>query len=421
MRTDLLNKYYKKCIDSGANTIFVLYVLFLITFYVIYVFVLHKNPEFFLTDDGYYTCGKLLFQGKISFLYQSRGPGLYLLFAVFNFFPEYLHPFMRILLTILLMYGNIYFASHIFKKILTKEQIFWGLLIAVFNPLNIHFTIKNTPEVYLTFIMGFVLFYYLKYLESSKLKFILILTAGILAGMIFKPVFFLIPVLMMLHNIFILKRNKYYFVFSVLIVISISSYFLFQTFTREKEADSNSYGFKDILSRVYIYDAMAKTGEINLGTSEELLKNGTGKSNYYLCFEYYEKWLREYYKDNSVKSESTIATDFTKDNLMKSVLLRVTSPILFFSLTSNTFETILYFFLYGGLIVLSISCIKKIYGNFRVEISGIVYILLGYAFVFFLTLSYARYSIPLMFFLSMFTGIFFEKYFNRLFLKRESA
>jgi hypothetical protein len=421
MKTEIVNKYYKKCVDSGANTIFALYALFLIVFYFIYIFILHKNPDFFLTDDGYYTYGKLMFEGKISFLYQSRGPGLYLLFAVFNFFPEYLHPFMRILLTISVVYGNIYFASKIFKKILNKEQFFWGLLIAVFNPLNIHFTIKNTPEVYLTFIMGFIVFFYLKYTETSKSKFIILLTAGILIGMAFKPVFFLIPIFMLFQNIFILKRKKYYIAISVLIVISISSYFLFQTYTREKEADRNSYGFKDILSRVYLYDAMAKTGEINLGTSEELQKTRTEKSNYYLCFDYYEKWLKEYNKDHIVNSEATIAIDFTKDNFMKSVLLRVTSPVLFFSLTSNTFETILYFFLYGGLIVLSISCIKKVYRNFRVEISGIVSILLGYAFVFFLTLSYARYSIPLIFFLLMFTGIFFEKYFSRIFLKRENA
>jgi len=195
-------------------------------------------------------------------------------------------------------------------------------------------------------------------------------------------------------------------------IISFSSYFSFQSFTKLKNTEAYSYGFRDIMSRVFIYDAMVKTGEINLGTQEEMIGAGKEKSNYILCEDYFNRWLTEYAKNNPVSSEAKIAFDFTKEYFGKSLLLRVTSPLLFFSLTSNTAETISYLFLYAILIYLSISSIKKIYKTNRNEISVIISVLLGYASVFFLTLSYARYSIPFMFFFLMFAGIFFEKVIN---------
>jgi hypothetical protein len=157
-----------------------------------------------------------------------------------------------------------------------------------------------------------------------------------------------------------------------------------------------------------------KSGEINLGTGEELT---LGKANYALCDLYWKNWLEEYSKLNKDVPEYKIAIDFTKDNLFRSVLLRITSPVLFISLTSSTTETISYLFLYGWLVILSISCMRKIKKDLRKEISAIIYVLMGYASVFFLTLSYARYSIPLMFYLLMFTGIYFSEIIDRRIIK----
>lgn len=409
MKSESIIKIYRKITESGEGFVFAAYAIFIISFYFVYVYFLNKNPDFFLMDDGYYTCGKALYEGKISFLHQSRGPGLYILYAGLNIFPESVHPIIRIVLTILIMRVNIFFAVRIFRKMLTGNQLFWGLVISVFNPLTLHFTIKNTPEVYLTLIMGVIIFGYLRFIDTNKFIFFTLATAGILAGMIFKPVFFLIPIFMLLHNVFIIKNKKYYLPLVVLSLVSFYSYSLFQTYTKLEDEKAHSYGFGDILARVYLYDAMMKSGEINLGTSEEIQYSGADKSNYVLCDRYWRNWIEEYKKTNNDAPEYKIALDFTKDNLFRSVLLRITSPVLFISLTSSTTETISYLFLYGWLVILSISCIRKIIKDFRKEISAILYILAGYAAVFFLTLSYARYSIPFMFFFLIFTGIFFSE------------
>lgn len=416
MKSESLIKNYRKITDSGESFVFTAYAVFLLVFYFAYVYLLNKNPDFFLMDDGYYTCGKALYEGKISFLHQSRGPGLYILFAGLNVIPESLHPITRVIMTIAVMRVNIFFASRIFGKMLTKTQLFWGLAISVFNPLTLHFTIKNTPEIYLTLIMGVIIFGYLKFIDTNRYIFFVLAAAGILSGMIFKPVFFLIPIFMLLHNVFIIKNKKYYLLLVVLALVSFYSYSLFQTYTKLEDEKAHSYGFGDILARVYLYDAMMKSGEINLGTSEEIQYSGADKSNYVLCDRYWRNWIEEYKKTNNDAPEYKIALDFTKDNLFRSVLLRITSPVLFISLTASTIETVLYAFLYGWLTILSVLCIRKIIKDYKKEISAIIYVLMGYGVVFFLTLSYARYSIPFMFFFLIFTGIYFSKIIDRLLL-----
>lgn len=411
--SSLITKYYKKAAGKSAFYVSLQYAVFMLLFFVFYVYLLKRNPDFFLTDDGYYACGKAFYEGRIGFLNQSRGPALYLIFSAINFFPDSLHPLLRVLLTIAVMTGNIFIASKIFSKMLDKKQLFWGLMISVFNPLTIHFTIKNTPEVYLVLIMGLIILFYRKFNETVRYKYLFYSALSILAGMVFKPVFFLIPFFMLMHNIFIIKRRKSYPAILLVITVSMASYFMFQSFTKINYETTYSYGFRDILSRVYLFDAMSMTGEINLGAHEEMLKTGSQKSNYILCDELLENWLKEYKEANPDKQETAIALDFTLDHFGKSILLRATSPVLFISLTSNTAETVIYLILHTALIILSVNCIRKIYAKFRNEISGIIYVLLGYTAVFILTLSYARYSIPFLFYFLVFTGIFFSKVINR--------
>ncbi|MCE1164950.1 MAG: hypothetical protein LWX07_06070, partial [Bacteroidetes bacterium] len=290
-----------------------------------------------------------------------------------------------------------------------KEQLFWGLLIAVINPLYLHFTIKNTPEVYSALILGISLFSYIRLLKTGKIIYAVYITLSVLAGMSIKPVFFLISITMLFHWIFINRNKKLLAIHIVIIVISLFSYFAFQSLTKLERQQMNSYGFDDILSRVFLFDAIKETGEINLGTTEDLLLHGPIKSNYLLCNEKYNDWLKDYSASNPDWTESRLAFDFTKAHLLKSVLLRAASPVLFISLTSNSTETIIYFFLYGFLSVITIISIKRMYRNNKEDILIILYVLAGYYLVFFLTLSYARYSLPFMSYFLVFNGILIGK------------
>ncbi len=406
MSRSAIKNIYERLVNSGFNSVFYLYSVFMILFTVFYVFVLQKNPDFFITDDGYYTIGKLFYQGKSTLLHQSRGPGLYLLFSAFNIFPEVLHPYLRIAVTMITTYGILYFASRIFSGILNREQLFWGLFISVFNPLYIHFTIKNTPEVYTAFFLGAIILSYKLFIETAELRYALLAALSILLGMTVKPVFFLIPAAMIVHVIMYKKSARELISVLLILFVALSSYFAFQSLTRQKDGENFSYGFTDIMSRVYIYDAMLESGEINLGTTEELLATSNEKSNYIICDNYFKEWLKEYRKSNPDGTEPEIALNFTKDNLFRSVLLRVTSPVLFISLTSNSFETYLLLAVNSFLVITTLISIKRIYKNQKPATDIILFTLAGYFLVFFLTLSYARYSMPFMSYFLVFNGVF---------------
>ncbi|MCE1165485.1 MAG: hypothetical protein LWX07_08810, partial [Bacteroidetes bacterium] len=105
----MLKKLYNRCVDSGYYSVFIVYAIIVILFAAVFIFVFHKDPVFFLTDDGYYVVGKLFYEGKYTLLHQSRGPGLYLLFSTFNIFPDIVHPYLRILVTLAVTFGNLYF------------------------------------------------------------------------------------------------------------------------------------------------------------------------------------------------------------------------------------------------------------------------------------------------------------------------
>jgi hypothetical protein len=420
MNTTSIKKYYLKCCNSNVNSVFALYVIFISLFALAYIFVFHKKPDYFLIDDGYYMIGKYFYEGKITLSHQVRGPGMILLFSSFNIFPAYIHPYLRILITLIVTYGNLFFVSKIFENILSKKQLFWGMLLAIFNPLYIHFTIKNTPEVFITFFLGVIIFSYIRFLKTMNIRYIFYSILFVLIGMFFKPVFFLIPLSLLIHNIFINKNKKIFYILIIFSLLSIMSYFSFHLFTKSEEKGSFTYGYPDIMGRIYLFDAIMKTGELNMGTTDDLLRTGNEKSNFLICNEYFEKWLKDYEKEHTNYSELELAYSYIKDNLLRFVFLRVTSPLLFICLTSNTFETVSYLFLYSVLVYMVIVSLKKLYKKNRCEILIIIYTLMGYAMVFFLSLSYARYSIPFMFYFLIFIGVILDKYAERIFGNKEA-
>ncbi len=161
----LLNMYIDK---HTVLTLFILHAFFI----ALSVLALHLffkvNQQLFLTDDGYYAKGKLFSENKsLSSLFDytyRRGPVLPLLFSILNLSPSDLHPYLRIALTLIFTLGNLYIAFKLFVSFMSNKAIFYGLFISLFNPLYIHWTLKSTPEVYLTFFMCLIIFGYIRFL-----------------------------------------------------------------------------------------------------------------------------------------------------------------------------------------------------------------------------------------------------------------
>jgi hypothetical protein len=399
---------------SPVNSVFLLYSVFFIIIICILVFLIHKPMDFFLKDDGYYTLGKLFFDGKISLAHQYRGPGFLLLFASFNYFPEYMHPYLRLIVTFAFIYANLLIASNLFDNILTRKQIFIGLLISVFNPVFIHFTIKSTPEIYLILFLGLIILFYKKFVNELKIKNFVVVLFVVVIATFFKPVFFIIPALLFFHCIIMGKFKKLIISLIIFIIVALAANISFSKYTKFYGKNSKSYGIEDVLVPTFIPVAIMKTGELNMGTKVETLQSNQDQSNYLIGFEYFKNWLSKYYQENEDSSEIKLVYYFIKENYLMFFFVKIISPVMFISFASSTEETILCFFINIIFIYLSIVSIKRVFKKYKSDILIILFSLLGYAFVFFLSFSYIRYSVPFMFYFSIFIGILYKSDNNRI-------
>jgi hypothetical protein len=414
-----IDNYINKRNTSVVNIVAGFYLIFLTFFVLIYIFVLKKDTVFFLRDDGYYTLGKYFYEGRISLLYQLRSPGILLFFSFFNFFPEPFHPFLRLFITFILSYSSLLLSSKIFENMLSKKQMLIGFSVSVFNPVFIHFTIKSTPEIYLLFFLGLIIFFYRKYLKEYKIKYLLLVIMIIFLAMSFKPVFFLISFFLIGHSILVKNFKRLVIPLSTFSVISVIVFFLSSVFTKPANNNINFVFVESVIVPTYIIDAIMKTGELNLGTKEEYLNATPEKSNYTICMDSYNEYLSDYKKRNSDYSEYAVIVDFIKNNFFKFSLVKLLSPVTFISLSSNSIETVVNFFLNIILIILSIASIKRIFREHKSDILVIICVILGYSFVFFLSACYIRYSLPAIFYLYPFTGILIHNYISKIFKKKK--
>ena len=398
-----MKKYFNDNDNSPVSIVFLLYFAFLSVFVFTYIIIMHKDPVFFLNDDGYANLGKYYFEGRISLSHLSRNPGLIFLFSFFNYFPESLHPFLRL-----------------FKNLLSKRQLLIGLLISVFNPVYLHFTIKSTPEVYLTFFIGLIIFFYMKYINDLKIRYLVYAIFFSCIAMLFKPVFFAIPVFLFLHGILI-KKLKYLFIPTIIFSVTVLiSFFLATSFTKPLDEQFNYITVENIVTPTYLPKAILQTKQLNLGTREEDLTINKENSNYLIVMDSYYNWLNSYQKKNNNYSDASIILDFIKDNYFMFFLVKIISPITFISLSSSTKETVMNLFLNIFLIVLCIASIKKIYKEHKNDILIILCVILGYSFAFFLSASYIRYSLPFVFYFFPFSGILINNFLeNKIFKKKQ--
>jgi peptidoglycan/xylan/chitin deacetylase (PgdA/CDA1 family) len=414
----MITGYIKKFI-SGISKDPVIIVLFLYTilislFVLGYTLILHNDIKFFLNDDGYYVMGRYVYEGRITLMHQYRSPGILFFFSLYHYLPEIIHPYLRLLITVLLTYGNLYLASRIFENILTKRQMLIGLFLSVFNPVYLHFSFKSTPEIYLVFFTGLIIFYYRKYLIEYSKKYLFYTILVVIAGMSFKPVFFLISFFLIVHSILTGRFKKLAVPLTIFSILSIIILLISSNLTKPLTNEPNVIIVESLIVPTFLPDAIMKTKELNLGTKEEYLLEKQDKSNLFICMEMYNQYLSDYKLNNTDYSESAIVLDFIKKNFIKFTLVKLFSPITLISLSSSTSETVLNFFLNIFLIILCIVSIKKIYKKKKDDVLIILSVILGYSFVFFLASCYIRYSMPVLFFLYPFSGIVISSALSKL-------
>lgn len=367
---------------------------------------LHYPTSILLVDDGYYRIGNGFINGTENLLHNYRYPGLPLLYSVFCFAPDYLHPYLRLFLATLLFAINLLIARKIIGPHVTNRMFFFGGLFAILHPGSIHWTIKSTPELYITCVLGLIIVFFRNYAQEGKALTLVGLAASLMAGILIKPVFLMIPPVLLVY--YAIRKNRKLVLASAIILFTTIAFFLvFQRLTAPiaTPKEKATYGVGDLLATTYLLPAYQQTGNVYFGSQPELMKNSPEKSNYATVRKMFREWREQYFLSNPEASEKQFVLDFIKANFWGLLLSKVISPLWFFTLGSTAGEMVLNTCISILILTLSVLQIRKWYFSNPESYNQLVVIFLGFALIYFITFSYARYSYPILFFLSFYSGI----------------
>lgn len=393
---------------SGRRAVFILFSLhaiFIIACVLVLQLVFDFNPKIFLVDDGYYQTSKLIVEGEASFAHTYRAPGLPFLFLVLHFFPPLLHPYLRLVLTLGFSFGSIYVAYAIFRQVMGERAVFYGLLLSLFNPMYIHWTLKSSPESYTTFFLGIVMFAYLKFWNTAEKKYVFLLVSILVASILVKPVLLFVPLLVALYG-FIIREKRMIAVSMLAFFICMVSFCICYRTQKSEEGMSYAKGFT--INSTYMVETILHTRRLNTGHS--LVEDRPEVSNAAIAIKSTEAWIENYKKTYHNTNLIFMNIRFIRDNFWLFLKTRILSFFLFISLTSTIRETLLTFFVNLTLISIGLYSLRQKFGIHRVRIIIILSILMGYVVLHLLVApGLARYSIPFMFYFSVFAGIAIEK------------
>lgn len=365
--------------------------------------VLKTNDAFFLHDDGYYVIGINYFKGISGLSNQYLMPLFPFILSLLGFFPENLHPALRILLTLALTYGNIYVANRIFSSFLSPKQIFTGLMIFVLTPLYLHWSIKLTSEVILTLFLGLIILSFQKFYITKKPAYLVMLFISILLAGLVKPVFFFVPVFFLLFALY-RKNIKLSVVMLIVVLYSLAVQLSVMEFARPLTPGSRSYGTADLLAGSYYIKAVSMTGQLNTNSHISYTKENADRSNLLLANKMLSEWLDDFNKEHPDASLQRIVAASFLDSPVLFVLSKIISPLFFICLASGFTEMLLNFIINILLIFFAVWSMRKYLKGKMDMVLPVIYGLLGFFATYFFTFCIARYSVPFMFYLSVFAG-----------------
>jgi hypothetical protein len=383
---------------SIGYSIFILAIVFLLIVFK------KVSPDLFLASDDYYIMGKEFFYNGSSLFHHFRAPLLPLLLSILNFFSLDFQPYVRVLMTLTFVYANTILAQKIFESFLSNKHIFIGLFIALFNPLHIHWTLKCTPEIYITTFLGLIIYCLIKYLKTEKWYYIILLFMLIFLATNLKPVFPFISITILLISM-ASRRMKFIILSIGFVLFSIITQLTVMAYTKTLSDPKYQYGKSDLIGNYFLVPAMLEARRFEFGSNEKLIINNPEKSVYAIGTKNYTLWCDNYYLSHPDASTYQMVFDFVKDNPGKVIVTKILSPIFFISLASSSTETISNLIINLSVIILSIVGLRTIFKDNTRKILIILSVLIGYYLTYLVAFSYARYSVPVMFYLSIPVGI----------------
>ena len=398
----------------------VLKVFFIQTLIVFSVFFIMKiifkvDNYKFIEDDGYLLIAREFFKGNCSLSGKILGPVLPFLFAIIYIFPDFLLPVTRILIAQIFTLGNLFIAFLIFSKLYLhlgvnkNKYLFYGLLLFAVNPLYLYFTLKSTPEIYVTFfLLGTIYITYL-FIKNYEIKYLLLCILFYGVSIFLKPALIMIPLILLIYYLF-KKRIKLSLLFLVILLMNTVFFYSFIKYEEFKSDEINiSYGNIDYayITYTYLVKNIVLNGNISTGT-KNTENNIEGQNHSYSKIKLFE--FLDANKDKNILERNI---NFIKNEPFWFIIARLLTPIFFFSLYSTTKLTIFFFITNMTLLVTGIIGLKNICKNIedKLLLNIVLLSMVGYMLLYFLTYSFVRYSVPITSIVSVFSVLFVHNYY----------
>jgi hypothetical protein len=390
----------------------------ILVFAVLFLMISGKDyADYLLRDDGYYKIAARFLGGNFCAGY---GPGLPLIFSPIHLFPEVFHPFVRILISQAAVFFILFFLSRITKDILTNRQFFWGALLVVIHPAFLHWSIRTSIDLYLAVMLsGFILFF-LKYFEHRKISYFLIALLFYGYGIFTRPSFILIPIILLLLTLFYKKFRVLVLPVIVLTIFSFVAFYINNLYiqhcrkgTLELTADTGRSVV--IFQGFMLTETILKTKQFHKGSVDKYNLENIETMNLTDRNEFMEKY--------STGSTFSLMGEYFREKPGYFIAKFLLAPVFYFSLSSRESESYFLLFVTMLFFIVSILGLKKIFAQSaqKRQLIFILFILLGYAGLHWLTHSYSRYSLPVIPFLFVWSGVTIEHWLNRIQRKRKNV
>ena len=374
------------------------HVLIMLALLVIVILLGVDFHKLLLRDDGYYDTAGLLVKGQPpNSLY---GLGYPCLLTVLYLFPVFMHPFLRLLISVLFTCGAIVIVFKIFEKYFTHKEIFWGGLVLVLNPLYLHWMFRSRVEAPLVLLLGLIIFYSQRYLHERRFFDLLFALAFMAISIFTKPVFMLIPFFLACLSL-ILRSNRVLILSITLAVVSVVAFVGTKKLVDNRQKDVDYYQVPSIVGSAFYVDAIVRNRDFK--TQYMYIENEQGDTIRNPRLTPGDDWMMNYEKKYGNRNPIMMSLRFATEKPGMVIQQLIVNPFLAFSLSSTESETFLHLVVNLCLMILAILNIAKIRCKSRVLYVHLAIVFSLYAL---LVLIHSRgpYFLPIIPYLFVFTG-----------------
>ncbi len=373
--------------------------------------------DYLLRGDGYFKLAGEFAVGNF-FASRSVSPLYPLLLSPIHFLPEVLHPFARLALTQAFVLGILFILSEITKNRLRNVQYLVGGILIIFNPVFLQWTLRMSPDLLLTFLLGAFIYYLIKYYQDSLLKHAVLVLIFFNLSLFVRPSFVLIPGFLVLISFFNLKDKRMVLLIIILFITTVGSYVVNSVYVNYSRSETAEFSPDANRSRLFIHnlilnEVMLETMQFHKGTIDHYNINYdrdifTNGASYFENREF--AYVRNYNRENPDGSTAHMLLLYAKENPNVVMAKYLFGPVHFFNLSSREWMSYLLLFYHSICFMLLFFSMKHLLNSAAAKnyFLFIFTILFGYFFLHWLTHSYSRYAVVIIPYLFIWVGILFH-------------